>query len=96
MGYSYSQKAGFTLDYIYKLLDDGLGSSNTWKHDGNDYFFERGRENHDGAITGTVWCFQPDGVHLKRSGSVRIESDGSIARFPHIPRHVKQKANCYR
>jgi hypothetical protein len=44
--------------------------------------FETGREQHDGAIVGQVWKYLPDGQHVKRAGSFRIEGDGTVTRAP--------------
>ena len=59
MGYSCSAKASLTLDAAMRILQAVFPgeSSNTWKKDGETYFFERGREQYDGAITGTVYRF---------------------------------------
>lgn len=54
-------------------------------------FFERGRENADGAITGTVMRYvsgleensKGDLVRYgRRAGSFRISPDGEVERFP--------------
>lgn len=55
--------------------------------DGRRYFYQIGRENRDGSITGTVFRFLPDGEHVTKAGSFRINADGTVARkpcrFPH-------------
>jgi len=83
MGWSYGIKAGETLD---KWMNDCLansGSQNQWTDKGKTYFFEHTRRDHnDGAITGTIWKFLPDGTHVRKSGSFRINGDGTIDRAP--------------
>ena len=74
MGYSCAAKA----DYVLNTFRGDGESSNTWRGpDGREYFYEVGRENRDGAITGSVWCM--DGY---RKGSFRIARDGRIERAP--------------
>lgn len=91
MGYSCSHAANECLKYILKSICLPL-SQNTWKYNGEMYFFERGRENSDGAITGTVFRFLEDGVHVRKAGSVRIERNGAITRFSAIPTRLKLHA----
>lgn len=51
--------------------------------DGNRYFFQNSRTEHDdGAITGTTYRYLPDGEHVRKSGTFRIEGDGSVTRYP--------------
>ncbi len=91
MGWSCTAKAGLTLDGISKTFQ---GSSNTWNTEKGTFFFETGRENADGAITGQVWKMVdvPKKGRCNRSGSFRIETDGTIARFPHLPAWIKKSA----
>lgn len=56
-------------------------SGNTWIHDGLKYFYEIGRKNDDGAITGTVYAFLSNGM-ASSAGTFRIEPNGKITRFP--------------
>jgi hypothetical protein len=59
------------------------GSQNQWSEKGNTYFFEHTRRDHDdGAICGSIWKFLPDGVHVRKSGSFRINGDGTVAKAP--------------
>jgi hypothetical protein len=82
MGYSCARKAMEVVkvwqNWCYKNFD----SQNAYIHNNTRYFFEIGKENGDGAITGSIWRFMPDGIHVKKSGSFRIESDGTITRAP--------------
>lgn len=100
MGYSCSAIAN---DVVNKLLDvatrlgpvhtDGhpLPSSNSWKHKGKTYFFETGREQSDGAITGTVWVFVAENK-CRRAGNLRVDPDGKIVRAPHFPKEAVKAA----
>ena len=62
-------------------------------------FFEIGKENYDGAITGTVWKFQKDtseiseNSYIKKAGSFRINPNGFIKRFPLLPKEIKKSIN---
>jgi hypothetical protein len=101
MGYSCTQAAYFTLQGIENALaekfpsinkETGKSTGNGWVIDGHEFFFERGRENDDGAITGTVYkiyfnCTTFD-LRCRRAGSVRIEPDGNITRFSHVPKSI--------
>ena len=84
MGYSCTAKASYVLQAILSLLQergtDKGKTSNGWSNKGTSYFFEQGRENKDGAITGTVIEYS---AHSSRSvGGARIEPNGTISRFP--------------
>jgi len=94
MGWSCTARAGLTLDGISKAFQ---GSSNTWNTEKGTFFFETGRENDDGAITGQVWktVDVPKKGRCKRAGSFRIEPNGKINRFPHLPSWLKVRAQEY-
>ena len=87
MGYSYAMKAGYTLDAIRNAIG---GETTNAMPDGG--FWETGRENGDGAITGTVWKLEPDRLHVVRRGSFRIEATGKVARFPGLPVALAREA----
>jgi hypothetical protein len=103
MGYSASSAAFRTIERIieeaHKLKP--LNGSNTWiSDDGLHYFYERGNEQPDGAMTGKVMrSFAKSEWHpswgdyretaCKSAGSFRIEPSGKITRFPGIPKKVK-------
>ena len=82
MGYSSTAKASLVLDALMAIVRD-TPSSNVYR----DHFYEIGRENGDGAITGRVWKFTSgeygdDVRHAIVAGSFRIEANGKIKRFP--------------
>lgn len=86
MGYAASSKAFKTLDrlMVQKRLETGSTGSNYWTDAaGHMVFFEVGREQKDGAITGSVHReTRPGNGQGKRAGGFRVEPDGMISRFP--------------
>jgi hypothetical protein len=58
---------------------------------GERYFYERGRENADGAITGTL-LKEIDGNYARPAGSFKIAPDGMIVRFPKLT--AAQRKEC--
>lgn len=99
MGYSYAAKAGYALDKLSELIASPMSNG---MPDGG--FYEHGRENDDGAITGTVWrklnaAERGHYAHLSdvadrvvRRGSFRINPDGTIKRFPGLPSSMLREA----
>mgnify|MGYP001612381944 CR=1 FL=1 len=73
MGYSMTAKAAMVMD---TFKGDGA-SANVWTYRGQEYFWERGRENRDGAMTGSVISMTG-----YRKGSYKIAADGHIERAP--------------
>ena len=59
------------------------GNPNILTIHGARYFFDRGREQTDGAITGKLFEMLPNDM-AQFAGHVRIEPDGTITRFPRI------------
>lgn len=89
MGYSCSAKASCVERAIMNAITDPVGVSNMWMYKSEVYFVERGREQPDGAITGTVLIQTKviDGEsYFKNRGSMRIEADGTITRFTGLPK----------
>ena len=77
MGYSCRKDA---MDGLETIMGETL--SNSWIADnGKSCFYEIGRENSDGAITGTVWETDFNNT-CRRAGTLRIEPNGSISRWP--------------
>jgi hypothetical protein len=78
MGYSCTKDASDMLGVINKMC----GLKDGWLHiDGKRFFFERGKEQADGAVTGTL-MMDLGNDYCRRAGGVRIEPNGTIARFP--------------
>jgi hypothetical protein len=82
MGYSCTQDAANTLAVIGKMFNTD-GNANILTIRGEQYFFERGREQADGAITGKLYQMLPNDL-CRSVGNVRINADGSIKCFPRL------------
>ena len=84
MGYSCRLDADTTyrqwLDYCHQTT----GVSNRYATNTAEYMLELGREQRDGAMTGTVCRLERDGDNLLAysCGSFRINPDGTVKRFP--------------
>lgn len=89
MGYSCTVDAGNMLGLIESIY--ATNNDCTMTIDGNQFFFERGREQADGAITGTLMLMIPNSAYCSKVGNVRINPDGSIARFPRIDKRHCEK-----
>lgn len=83
MGYSCTKAADDTLAMIREAF---ASKSNDWYEKERHYFYEIGKENRDGAITGAVWTMEG-----YKKGGFRIEPDGTISRFDHLPASVKKE-----
>jgi hypothetical protein len=84
MGYSCSKAADDTLKNIqasFRVRNSG----NAFSDGKHELFWEIGRENTDGAITGKVWLSMSD-TTARPAGSFRIDPDGTVVRFPGVPR----------
>ncbi len=101
MGWSCAAAADKTLRAISDIIVQRHGNQNQWETPKGQFFFETSRvEHYDGAITGTVWKTLPAGVpyrgrvyaedRVTKSGGFRIEADGKITRFPHLPKDIKE------
>lgn len=99
MGYSCTAAASKTEGLWEKACREQTGSSNVFRQrlrggPTRTFFYERGKEQDDGAITGPVFEFvtragrpiagdvNTAGGLAKRSGSYRIEPDGTVTRAP--------------
>jgi hypothetical protein len=94
MGYSCSTLANFAYDAILGLMQDPDEKlSNCWNSKGKRYMVEIGRENPDGAMTGSVYLFcGPEQNKFRRVGTIRIERDGTITRWPSSAKHQRIEA----
>lgn len=90
MGYSCSRDAVDSLRVICNLFGDKK-SSNVLVIKGLQFFFERGQEQADGAITGPVFLMVENGNACK-AGTFRIEADGTVTRFPHLSKTDREEA----
>lgn len=95
MGYSATAKALDTLDRLHKTLTKhgmGTSTSNGWKAQGKSYFEEVGKEQRDGAVTGSVYLMV-DESRARHFGSYRIDPEGKIIRFPGVPKNIIDEVN---
>ena len=93
MGWSCRKDAADVSEAWTKACLAQTDGQNTFEVKGVKYFWENSRREYgDGAITGTVWKFLPNGF-CRRSGTFRIEGDGTIAR---APRFLKDAAVKYK
>jgi hypothetical protein len=92
MGYSCSKKAADTLDRIENTFATN-GNPNILTLRGQQFFFERGLEQRDGAITGKLVQLFPETTKTvngltqtegRTVGSVRISAEGYVIRFPRL------------
>lgn len=105
MGYSCTKAASDTLAYIQQRFQPSDLKTRVFRFGSADYFFERGREREDGAITGTLVVFttdsgkptfasdDSDSAYGRNVGTVRIEADGTISRFPRLDAASKKEIN---
>ena len=78
MGWGCTQEAGRTMDAFKRVVC--VEMQNVWANNGDYFFWDSGREQTDGAITGTVYKMLSDN-RCRRLGGVRIEPDGTITRW---------------
>ena len=90
MGWSCARDAGCRLDAISAECLLCSKMTNQWTTKGDTYFYEVGREQRDGSITGTIFLHLPDGK-CRKSGSFKINPDGSWCRGPAWMRKVPFK-----
>jgi hypothetical protein len=107
MGYSCTAIAGMAARRLEKMLNEAgpppNGSSNTWRAaDGMLYFFERGREQADGAVTGSVYRMvgpmagdDPGTFRARKIGSVRVAPNGQIVRWPTASAEYRRAAQLW-
>jgi len=96
MGWSCTAKAHFTLDALKEILRGNLNSSNSIESlrvGGHFGFWECGREQPDGSITGTVWKpWETDPTRVTKAGSFKIDPEGKVLRFPGTSKEVRAEA----
>lgn len=100
MGWSATTASIKVMD---KVMSDFSARGNCWQSDGKEYFWERGREQRDGAFVGSVHLCLP-GNMARKAGSFRIEPDGMITRFAGIPveyraahnKAIRNRNECWR
>ena len=87
MGYSCTKDAGDMLGLIRHSFSDGK-TSNGLRIGAATFFYEVGRENVDGSITGTLFENRGDGT-CRKYGSFKIHATGVIVRFPGIKQNQR-------
>jgi len=90
MGYSCTQDAGNTLAVIGKMFATN-GNPNVLTIHDVQYFFERGREQADGAITGSLYMMLSEDM-CQNVGGVKIAPDGTVVKFPKLTRDEREEA----
>lgn len=91
MGYSCTARASFVEETFSAYCVASTGSSNTWKTEKGEFFYERGRETDSGAIVGSVWKFVSE-ERVIRVGSYKISAEGEVVRFPNMTSSLKKAA----
>lgn len=97
MGWSCRTEAARVLEQFGRLCVERTGKSNVFRTARGEYFLETSNVEHDdGAVTGSVWRVlgaQDDGTYrCQRSGSLRIEGDGTVTRGPALLREAAKQA----
>jgi hypothetical protein len=87
MGYSCTKDASDMLGLIRHAFHDGT-TSNGLRIGAATFFYEVGREQSDGSITGTVFE-NVDADHARKYGSFKIHATGVIVRFPAIKQNQR-------
>lgn len=94
MGWSCSHKASLSLSAIEVLCKETHGYDNDphniFYSKGNKYFYEIGREQRDGSISGTIYKYTENDL-CRQSGSFKIESSGKVSRGPALFKSVNSK-----
>jgi hypothetical protein len=82
MGWSYTAAAGCVMDKWTNACIAQTGSQNTFKVDGNEYFWEASNKEHDdGHVSGSIHKMNADGT-CRRVGSFYIDPNGNINVAP--------------
>ncbi|KKN77678.1 hypothetical protein LCGC14_0358040 [marine sediment metagenome] len=93
MGYSCSVKADNVLAALLIQLQATArkdSTSNGWCKNGEHYFYEIGREQADGAITGKIWRTYKNLCYP--AGPFKITHNGLIDRFPTSTKSQRESA----
>ncbi len=91
MGWSCRAEAAHVLDAWDTACRLQTATSNTFTSGGNKYFYERSNTEHgDDAITGVIYKYV-DESRVRKSGTFRIEGDGTVTRAPAFLKSVKVK-----
>jgi hypothetical protein len=95
VGYSSTVAASESLDMLVKKYTPP--GQTMYLVNGKEYFPEIGRENQDGAMTGTIYLALPKDIngkeYLKKVGGFRVNDNGFIVRFPPFSKNVINEHN---
>lgn len=83
MGWSANRDACLTLEVITAHCIADSGQQNVYHVGEKKYMLQVGREQGDGAICATIYKFDEQD-RIRRSGSMRIEGNGTISRGPSV------------
>jgi len=102
MGYSCTAIANLTLESLQGLIRSGESANCFIDKNGKERFWEIGRENTNGSITGSIFIFTDDDSKGSRTnrlaypkGSFKINQHGKIERFSGITKAVREKAELH-
>lgn len=86
MGYSCTMSADEVFMTWTRYCTTDTGMSNVYSHNGSRYCLQIGKEQRDGAMTGTVLRLEATDIEGQSlayaSGSWRIDADGTVKRYP--------------
>ena len=87
MGWSCRKDAMNTLE---TFTNDADSPSNAWRRGARHFFYEIGREQEDGSITGKIMEDMGNG-HAVYAGNFKIAGNGDIIRAPYgMPIHRRR------
>jgi len=92
MGWSARKDALDAFDALLTWVGRDDLPTNVWENEKGKFFAETGKENADGAVTGTVWRFVDENRAVK-AGSFRIEPNGVVTRFPGVTKAHREAAS---
>jgi len=98
VGYSSTAAASYTLEKLGELFRGEARANGIEQWDSSNIlpdggFWEIGRENDDGSITGKTWKpARGKPGFIVPSGSFKINADGTVARFPHTNKAMRVAA----
>jgi hypothetical protein len=81
MGYSCASKAACRIEVISEVCIQQTGSHNVYLAKGKRYFFQVGKEQSDGSITGSIWLLTSENF-CKKTANFKICPEGRLVRGP--------------
>jgi hypothetical protein len=74
-----------TLNTINNQPLTDYNHPNTWEINGKKFFYERGTEQADGSITGSIYLMITE-TQCRKYGSVKINADGTLHHWAGMPK----------